>query len=93
MSDYFSNEYHEIGYTINRNELINDLRKQLKQKEKQLSIGEIDKYIYITVLYNSNIEMIKIPDKYIFPVNIHQIYYMIYNSFLSDKSEYDSIHN
>lgn len=86
----FSNEFHSIAYCINRNSLINDLREQLKELGKQLSIGEIDKNIYITVLYNSTIDMMKIPDKCIFPVKIHEIYCMIHDSFLSEKSEYDS---
>lgn len=90
---YFSNEYHKIAHIINRNGLINDLKKQLKEKGKQLSIGEIDKIIYITVLYNSNIEMIKIPDRCILPIKIHGIYCMIYNSFLAKESEYDSVYN
>lgn len=82
-----------MAYIINRDETIVDLRKKLKQKEKQLSIGEIDKIIYITVLYKSNVEMMKISDKYLFPISTCDIYYIIYNSFLSEKSKYDSKHN
>jgi len=89
IDNYFSNDYHRIAYCINRNELIKHLRDQLNENGKKLSIGEIDKKIYITVLYEGNMIKMTIPDNFAKSIKIHNIYCIIHNSFISDNSDYD----
>lgn len=81
---YFSNEFHRIAYIINGNELVNQIREELKTSDKLLSIGELDNKVYSTVLYNNNISYDKIPNDYLKPLKIHEVYNWLCNLYLNN---------
>jgi hypothetical protein len=81
---YFNSDLHKIAYVINGNELVNKIREELKMSDKLLSIGELDQTIYATVLYNNNISYDKIPDDYLKPLKIHEVYNWLCNLYLND---------
>lgn len=81
---YFNNDLHKIAYIINGNELVNQIREELKMSDKLLSIGELDNKVYSTVLYNNNISYDKIPNEYLKPLKIHEVYNWLCNLYLNN---------
>jgi hypothetical protein len=84
---YFNSKLHEIAYIINGNELINQLRDELKMYDKLLSIGELDNIIYATLLYNNSTSYDQIPIALYSPLKIHDIYKWLHSIYL------DTIHD